>query len=61
MGGNIRVALNATLLIKLLLFLFCNNVSAQQAGNFERISLATINPDAVCNDGSSAMYFYYNL
>lgn len=29
---------------------------AQEAGNFERVELTGLNPDAVCNDGSPATY-----
>lgn len=29
-----------------------------QGGNFKRVSLTDLNPDAVCNDGSPATYFY---
>jgi hypothetical protein len=31
---------------------------AQEAGNFERVELTGLNPDAVCNDGSPATYVH---
>eukprot|EP00026_Physarum_polycephalum_P004876 Phypoly_transcript_04900.p1 GENE.Phypoly_transcript_04900~~Phypoly_transcript_04900.p1 ORF type:complete len:383 (+),score=41.65 Phypoly_transcript_04900:775-1923(+) len=30
----------------------------QEPGNFQRVALTDLNPDAVCNDGSPATYFF---
>jgi hypothetical protein len=33
-------------------------VQGQEPGNFKRVALTDLNPDAVCNDGSPATYFF---